>query len=174
MDDQLERFVLENRASFDQEEPSPGIWSEISKKQRQTSPWVGWWRVAAICFLISTVYLIVDRHQSDADMTQEPGDELAEFTVVEDYYTTLIAQRKSELAELSDSELRRTFLLEIERLDERYAELKETYTDQNASVMLSDAMINNLKLRIDILDQQLRILRELKKQEDEDVSQIEI
>ncbi len=174
MDDQLERFISENRAAFDQEEPSPQVWSEISRKQRRPGIWVGWWKVAAICFLISTVYLIVDRHQSDGGAILEPGDELAEFAMVEDYYTSMIAQRKSQLAELSDSELRRNFLLEIQRLDEQYAELKETYTAQNASVMLSDAMINNLKLRIDILDQQLRILKELKDQENENVSQIEI
>lgn len=169
MGDQLEQFVSKNRESFDSEGPSDKVWGAIASRKRR-KPLVHLWKVAAILFLISTVYLIVERAGFRVDSPDGVPAELTEFARVETYYTQLIAQKKMEVTKLAGSDLERDFLKEIETLDEMYTELKQTYMEQNSTDLLTDAMINNLQLRIEILNQQLAILIQLKQQQDGKVS----
>ena len=172
MGDQLEKFILDNRQEFDSEEPSGKVWQHIQQQQTKSDKWLGLWKVAAVILLISTVYLIVDKQ-----MSQQAGLPVAmesEFYQVEQYYTQMIAQKKQEIAASGQSNLSREFLVEIERLDQMYAQLKQTYKSQNSSELISDMMIKNLQMRIEILNKQVKILNDLKNQENETNNHIEI
>ena len=171
MGDQLERFVLENREEFDDEQPSENVRKKIQTSQSTRNSWVGVWKVAAVLFLISTVYLIVERQVDNSGVKQSMG---SEFEQVEQYYIQLISEKKAQVAGHTDSNLSREFLLEVERLDQMYAQLKQTYKSQNSSDRVSDLMIKNLQLRIEILNKQVKILNELKETENEASADIEI
>lgn len=166
MDDRIEHFIAANRSAFDDEEPSEKVWQHIARK-RQKNSWGVLWKIAAVVFLISTTYLIAERN-FDTSADEGQSEQLSEFTQVESYYTMLIAEKKTEISNMADGELKREFLLEIEQLDEQYGQLKQTYKNQHSGDLLMDAMINNLRLRIDILNQQLEILKKLKQQTDEE------
>lgn len=173
MSDRLEKYVMENRAMFDTEEPGDEVWKVIHQKIRR-NPFERIWKVAAVLLLFSTVYLIIDRNLPEETPSGETLADTIEFSQVEDYYTKLIAEKKAEITKYNKTKLKRSFLVEIERLDRMYEELKITYSKQNSTDMLIDAMISNLKLRIDILNQQLKILKKLNAAKDENEPSITI
>ena len=171
MGDQFEKFLIENRSSFDDAEPSDGVWDAIDERlETKKSNFHIVWKVAAVLFLISTAVLLVDRASSNT-----AGPELSqEFVAAEDYYVTMINQRKQLIKESLTPEQELEFLVEINQLDAMYLELKKTYQSNASNERVVDAMINNLQLRLDILNRQLEILKTIKDQEDETESIIEI
>ena len=172
MGDQFEKFIMENRSAFDDAEPSEKLWNGIDQKlEKKTVPMNIIWKVAAVLFLVSTVVLLLDR-QAPA---LEVGPLLSqEFLEAEDYYVTMINQRKELIRQQLSPEDEKAFLLEINDLDAMYLDLKETYQSNASSERVMDAMINNLQLRLDILNRQLEILEKIKGQNHENEHIIEI
>ena len=172
MGDQFEKFIMENRSAFDDAEPSEKIWNSIDQKlEKKTVPMNIIWKVAAVLFLVSTVVLLIDRKAPTIEM----GPMLSqEFVEAEDYYVTMINQRKELIREHLSPEEEKAFLTEINDLDAMYLELKETYQSNASSERVMDAMINNLQLRLAILNRQLEILEKIKGQNHENEHIIEI
>lgn len=174
MGDDLEKFIVRNRSEFDSEIPGDKVWTGIHKGLKNKRSYEIWWKVAAVIFLASTIFLIVDRNMDQPLGEDGVGMELSEFNQAEDFYIKLIAEKKAEIAKFDRGQLKREFLLEIDRLDQMYAELKRTYKRQNSTDLLVDAMISNLKLRIDILNHQIKILEKLNQTQNESDPTFEI
>lgn len=171
MGDQFEKFILENRASFDDDNPSEDLWNKIdSNLKKKRNPFQVVWKVAAVLFMVSTVYLLVDRNNTppvELQLSQE-------FVQAEDYYITMISQRKLQIQEQLTPEQQNQFLSDINQLDSMYAELKKTYQTNASNERVVDAMISNLQLRLEILNRQLEILENVKNQNNETKNTIEI
>ena len=173
MGDQLEKFIMENREAFDGSAPGEGAWKSIDRRlNKKHSNWPAVWKIAAMLFMASTIYLMIDRSQQE---TSEGPFLSEEFTQAENYYVSLIAQRRQAVIEQLSPEQQKEFLTEIDHLDAMYSELKKTYQTNAFDDRIPDAMINNLQLRLDILNKQLDILQHIKNQNDEnDISIISI
>lgn len=172
MGDQLEKFIMENREVFDGATPSERAWKGIDQKlSKKRSNWPTVWKIAAMLFMVSTVYLMIDRNQRE---TAEGPFLSEEFTQAEDYYVSLISQRKQAIIEQLTPEQQKEFLVEIDQLDAMYLDLKKTYQTNASNDRVLDAMINNLQLRLDILNKQLDILQNIKNQNNENDISIEI
>lgn len=171
MGDQLEKFIMENREAFDAAVPSDKTWSKIDKRlTKKGSVWPTIWKVAAMLFMASTIFLMIDKHTNESE-----GPILSEeFTQAEDYYVTLINQKRQAIKNQLTPEQHEQFLVEIDQLDSMYVELKKTYQTNASNDRVMDAMINNLQLRLDILNKQLDILENIKNQNNESDISIEI
>lgn len=171
MGDQFEKFIMENKSAFDDAEPSNEVWNKIDhklesepEKADKKSGWSIAWKIAAVLFLVSTIVLLTYRQPSE----ESSGPFLSqEFTDAEDYYVSMINQRKQTIKEKLTPEQKQTFLKDINELDSMYSELKKTYQTNASSERVVDAMINNLQLRLDILNRQLEILENIKEQTNE-------
>ncbi|WP_425392479.1 hypothetical protein [Ekhidna sp.] len=172
MGDQLEKFIIENRDAFDDASPSENAWQQIDRRlDKKSSLWPLMWKVAAVLFMASTIYLMIDRNSA----TVEDGPILSEeFTQAEDYYVSLISQKRQLIKEQLTPEQHQEFLVEIDQLDAMYVELKKTYQTNASNDRVMDAMISNLQLRLDILNKQLDILQSIKNQNNENDISIEI
>ncbi|WP_420318123.1 hypothetical protein [Ekhidna sp.] len=172
MGDHLEKFIMENRDAFDDADPSVNVWSEIDQKlAKKRSYWPAMWKVAAVLFMVSTVYLMIDRNINAVD----EGPMLSEeFTQAEDYYVKLISQKRLMIEEQLTPEQHEQFLVEIDQLDSMYVELKKTYQTNASNDRVMDAMISNLQLRLEILNKQLDILQNIKNQNNENDISFEI
>lgn len=172
MGDQLEKFIMENREDFNNATPSDKAWEGIDQKLgKKQAVWPIVWKIAAMLFLASTIYLMIDRSQTESMEGPRLSDE---FTQAEDYYVSLIAQRKQAIQEQLTPEQHEQFLVEIDQLDSMYLELKKTYQTNASNERVMDAMISNLQLRLDILNKQLDILQNIKNQNNESDTSIEI
>lgn len=175
MGDQLEQFIQENKSSFDINATtvSEQRWQSI-QRQLPKQPGSGTsiiWKVAAVIFLVSTSILLMDRFT----LSEEDGvvsSQYEEFLQVEAFYTGMIEAKRTEIASYELEELSDDFLAEVARLDTLYDELKLTFDQRAKDQVVLDAMIQNLQLRIEILNQQLKILETLNTVKNEKIQNV--
>ncbi|MFK7953418.1 MAG: hypothetical protein AB8B73_11275 [Ekhidna sp.] len=164
MGDQFEKFIIENKEAFNDGEPSDQVWNDVEKKLGKRKSYLSMvWKVAAMLFMASTLYLAFDRNNQTV-----AGPELSdEFEQAEDYYINLISLKKQELTKKLSSQDQEKFLADIDQLDSMYLELKETYQTNASNDRVVDAMVSNLQLRLNILTKQLEILEKIKNENKE-------
>jgi hypothetical protein len=168
MGDFLENYVNKHREAFDHESPSESVWKKINQQMDETPKSVfNGWKVAAVILLLITSGLLVDKYLLEKEQPNPSSEVLAQFQEAEKFYQQLISRKITEIHTMEDQELRREFLAQLERLDQDYKQLKETWHQSPQHAKVTDAMINNLQLRIRILNQQLLIIQRLKQQKDE-------
>ncbi|HYG19519.1 MAG TPA: hypothetical protein VD816_11355 [Ohtaekwangia sp.] len=154
MKDQLEDFIRENRNAFDDQEPPAKVWKNIAGSFRNgRNGWwnsVGIWRAAAIVFMAITVYLLVPKN------TTPPNAELAlkEFTDVEAFYVQQISEKVDLIDAFQKNEGLNGFTQDFKQLEAMYMVLKEEIKTR-PSKKVKDALVLNLLVRIDLLNQQL-------------------
>lgn len=105
--------------------------------------------------------------QEKEDAAVQLSDLSPQFKKVEDYY---LASINVELARLEitdeNKELVDAFLKQLAALDAEYARLNKEITDSGISEEMVNAMVENLKLRLELLSKLKKKLSELKASED--------
>jgi len=157
----LEQFIKTNREEFDRKEPRTKLWTRIETDLDGKIDFGWMWKAAVVVLLAVCSYLVWERSQ-DQTIESMVASELyvdQEFVETELYYTQLITQKRLVVAEydLEDPEIKEGFRKDLASLDTTYLELKEEFIDTNNEAVL-DAMIHNLQLRMELLNQQLMIL----------------
>ena len=170
MNDRLEEFIKANRESFDLHEPDPSLWLRISPenqkldKQKRRMIWLRYAAAIAIIFAgfsAGTYYL---RHGSAGDKSLQ--SELArEIYETENYYNQLVTEKYKELKAylVNDQETHEMLLSDMEELDQIYNDLKKDLNDDVSNPEVIEAMIQNYRIKLDILED---LLSQLKKMED--------
>ena len=169
MGDQLEKFIMDNRDAFDHETPRKDTWNQIDKRlTKKSNMWPTVWKIAAMLFMATTILLVIDRSQ---EKIEEPllSEELIQ---AEDYYVSMINEKRMIIMDELTPEQEEEFLVEIDQLDSMYNELKNTYQTNTSNDRIVDAMISNLQLRLEILNRQLEILENIKNQDNENAIEI--
>ncbi|UTA68619.1 hypothetical protein [Emticicia sp. 21SJ11W-3] len=185
MKDRLERFVRDNREDFDSYEPSKALWkkieTEVAQQQPKGKPLNGkivklgrvQWRMsiaAGIALILTVGYGIITYMQMPNDITglslppayrSAYGKELVQFT-------SLVEQKREELKALEkeDPQLYHQFDAELQALDKNYQNLKNELPQNPNPEELLKAMVQNLNMQIDLLNQQLQIIQKIKNMKD--------
>jgi hypothetical protein len=166
MKDGLEDFIRNNKDGFDHLEPDMKGWEQLNKKlDVQSGRNFSWMKIAAsvaILFVLSaTAYFFLKNDKQEVVAELKPQSQIAE---VETYYTRLIEEKRGEISKyaVDDKRIMIEAELGLSKLDSMYNELKKEYKPES-SQEVTDAMIQNLQLRIDILNQQKYILENIKK-----------
>ena len=160
MRDPLEDFIRENRDSFDNQEPSDALWPKIRKALPRTTVrlWdaVGIWRAAAILFMALSAYLLIPKGK---EHTGAQGGELsaAEFKDVEEFYFEQISEKVALIDDYQRMDGLNGFTHDFQQLEAMYMVLKEEMK-LRPSQKVRDAMVLNLLVRIDLLNQRLHKL----------------
>lgn len=168
MKDQLEEFISNNRKAFDDKEPSEKVWTNINASLglRRTSVWnsLALWRAAAVIFMVLCGYLLVPKNTMTAIST---GQATSEFDDVEAFYVRQISEKVEMIGEFQKSEGLNGFTHDFQQLEAMYMVLKEDMKTR-PSEKVKDALVLNLLVRIDLLNQQLHKLeKEYKKDNNE-------
>jgi len=179
LDDRLEKFIKDNREEMDFKSPRNDLWGDIenqlkdNSKQIKLSKTVVYWRAAAVILLLITSWLVIDKFTTESNGIADVETVVfnPELEEAETFYITLINEKRGEISALSKKyELGKDFLNEIDRLDLMYSELKQELNGGDEDNLV-DAMIRNLQLRIEILNQQLKIIQSIEKsQKDEAIN----
>lgn len=189
MGNNLERFVRDNRNSFDSDQPSADLWNRIEKELEIKKPApvrsfkTKWLAIAASVALIitaATAWFALRDPKIDKDpvvivdqpspAVQPPGrnDDIAaidpEYAKQVAQFAVMIDQKQNELKALQKDNptLYEQFSKDIERLDSTYNILKHQLPVNPNKEELLQAMIYNLQLQIDLLNQQLDIIQKIK------------
>jgi len=178
--DKLEKYIRDNRAGFDDKHPPAEVWHNINDqlddhKIRKMPIGTYMWRAAAIVLFAVVIWLLVDRSEQQDVMVQSNGyvgENEIDFQDVEAFYIREIEQKQKMIVQfVSDyPELDKDLLMEIDQLDSTYQILKSTAAKGHSEKIL-DAMVVNLQMRIDILNQQIEVLEKIKSiKENENIS----
>ncbi len=171
--DKLEKFIHDNREEFDSEKPSLELWEKIEDqiqpefKLSSKKKVINYWKVAAVILLLVSAGLVVERFAFQAQPKSVEVEVYSnEFQEAEDYYLSLVSERKSIIEEQlkNDPIEKAEFLAEVEALDQKYEQLKGEIKYGNQEEIL-DAMILNLQMRIEVLNRQIEIIEKYKSQE---------
>jgi len=161
MSNNMKKFFDSNRDAFDQRVPSDGVWKRIERTlfgAKEVSLWnsVGLWRAAAVLlFAVALIQFAAPRIVKTQDLSAQQ-----EFRDVESYYSAEINQKvaliRNEGPFLDDS-----FTQDIEKLEAMYAVLSEDLK-KRPSQKVKDALVLNMLVRIDLLNQQIQKLEDRK------------
>jgi hypothetical protein len=158
MKDELKDFINQNRSAFDDKEPSGKIWSNVEaalpvKKSLWNS--LALWRAAAVIFMALSVYLLIPKNI----VGKQGGNDVAmrEFKDVEAFYVAQISEKVELIDEFKTNEGLNGFTQDFKQLEAMYMVLKEEMKN-HPSAKVKDALVLNLLVRIDLLNQQLHNL----------------
>lgn len=169
MKDKLEKYIKEHKDKLDTGVPSDAVWDSIEKELEEDVPkkifnLTNLWKVAAVFFFGLSIYLLSQMNQT-TDVTSNQVAETvdAEFLETENFYASKISTKRSLLIKngTNNPELVKDFTSDINKLDSIYQTLKEELKSGNTAA-LQHALIQNLQLRMELLNQQLVILENVK------------
>lgn len=171
MKDSLKEFIDKHRLEFDHQEPSDSVWNKVKPNlpAKSISLWnnVILWRVAAMLFLSLSGYLFVN------NISTKPSKETAklqgEFSDLESFYSEQIAEKVEFINNIQNFNEVEAFAQDLEKLEAMYFVLREQMK-ANPTEKVKDALILNLLVRIDLLNQQIESLEDSKKEKSEPVS----
>jgi septal ring factor EnvC (AmiA/AmiB activator) len=175
MSKRLEDFIKANRDEFDDIEPRMDLWSKIEKelpaevvempkkKEAKTFSLGFVMRVAAIIVVVMGVGFAAYLRS-----TKTSGVDLAainpEYAKQQVQYASLIKTKRTELKELtkSDPQLYGEFNSEIKKMEASYKKLKHDLATSPNQERVLRAMIRNLQIQAEVLDQQLQVIEQFK------------
>ncbi|MFK8101714.1 MAG: hypothetical protein AB8G15_04295 [Saprospiraceae bacterium] len=164
MKDNLEDFITENRAAFDEATPNLKVWADIDKRidqpQSSRSIFPVLRKLAAVFALLGIGALIgismLNQKQLGSDNNLAAlGNEYQE---IEAFYQVQISQKVAQLANFQyDQSIKEDLVQLDEFLEELKVALQEAPKEKEEEII--NAMINNYKTRVELLE---RVLEHLK------------
>ncbi|GAB4009329.1 hypothetical protein GCM10028808_17660 [Spirosoma migulaei] len=135
---------------------------------------IGWptldWRVAAsiAVLLLAGCFLYMNQQYG---VTHQPAIVAASPTYAKEVvqYTRLIDDKRAELKHMTEGNpaLYQEFATDLDRLEKSYQSLKADFPQNPNQEVLIQAMIQNLQLQINLLNEQLRVIQRIKQQTNE-------
>jgi hypothetical protein len=175
MSKRLEEFMKMNREEFDDLEPSADLWSriekhlppmgeELKKKEAKTFSLGFVLRVAASVIVVMAIgfgfYLHGEKKEKIDLAAINPV-----YAQQQIQYTSLIEAKQSELKSISktDPDLYKEFSGEIAKMDSTYKKLNNDLANSPNQERVLRAMIRNLQIQTQVLNQQLNVIEQLNK-----------
>lgn len=184
-EDRLEQFIAENREQFDLYDPDEKVWKKISKTIHRKRSFTSWkslvWRAAAVIVIFAASFMfweymshsniLIGRMEKKVEKLDIP-----ELREAEIYYTNMVDNRMDEIRPLieEDPQLRDELNRDLSELDSIYSELQKDLTDNIANDEVVEAMIQNYRLKLEILEDLLEHLQETSKNDENEKNEMEI
>jgi len=187
MSKRLEDFVKANREEFDDLEPSADLWSRIEqhlpaegtlpkKREAKTFSLNFVLRVAASVIIIMGIsFVFYLRHEKSQGIDYAAINPV--YAKQQVHYSSLVESKRNELKAIakSDPQLYKEFSAEIAKMDSTYKKLNnDLITSPNQELVLR-AMIRNLQIQTEVLNQQLNVIEQfnqMKKEQKKEIKNI--
>jgi hypothetical protein len=175
MSKRLENFIRDHREDFDDLEPCVDLWSRIEqqlpaepvqqpKKKEAKSFSLGFvMRVAAMIVVVMGIGFAIYLHSAS-----RRGVDLAAINPVyakeHVQYASLVHAKRTELLQLasSDPQLYHEFSRDIAKMDSSYKKLNQALATSPNQERVLRAMIQNLQIQTEVLNQQLQVIEQFK------------
>ncbi|MBN1950508.1 MAG: hypothetical protein JW801_04850 [Bacteroidales bacterium] len=168
MKDRLEEFVRSHQEEFDVFEPSEELWGKIQHvlKPRQQIRWTYYLsRVAVVAVIIGGTLIAQrmfteQREKPAKPRVAEVEIDIPELREAEVYYTGMLNEKLEEVKPYlaGNPDLQDELEMDLSELDSIYVSLKNDLKDDIANQEVLEAMIQNYRLRISLLEDMLEYL----------------
>lgn len=163
MMDKLEKFIHDNRQHFDADVPDLAIWANIQEKLDESrAPKIRWIKhlrvAAAVLALLFAGGAMGVYWSTSQNKVVALADVSPEYAEMQRYYDQQIQSKLKLLANYQQADAVKA---DINDLDQMYKELQEELKNTPAGnrEQVVQAMIENYKAKIDILEQVLKKLQ---------------
>jgi hypothetical protein len=164
--DELEKFIRNHRQELDKYSPKKETWTSIESTLRKRSRFItyGWSAAAIIVIIIAFAALL------KVDVIRFPGSRKYEALIKNDpriretelYYNNLVndmvMEAKTLLTEHPD--LEKELIIDLSQLDSICFEIKKDLKDNISNQEVIEALINNYRIKIRILNDMLDLLKQ--------------
>ena len=160
----LEDFIKDNREEFDQFEPSAKVWENISEATRKKPKVVRMntylLRIAAVIavVVVSSVLLLKTNILSPTGLAGNSDDpELQELFEAEAFYAQEVSGKLKEIRKCytTNPELKEEVESDLNELQDMYNTLKLDLQENISKKPVIEAMIENNRIRLKLVDQVL-------------------
>ena len=172
--DRFDEFIRNNAEEFDFLEPKESLWDGVEKnlERRRRFNWrVITVRVAAVAaiFIVSFVVQKVIFTGKVNLPHQEAKIEIPELTEAEMYYNNVINVKLNNVKPLLEEHpyLQEELQTDLKDLEDIYQDLKDDLKDNIANQEVLEEMIQNYRLRVQILEEMSGYLMEQEKNEEQ-------
>ncbi len=160
--DSLKNFIAGHRQEFDDKQPAEKNWTKIESKLpgKHIDLWnnVRVWQIAAMFLLTLSAYLIITRTASQP-LVADRAKLQVEFMDLESFYNGQIADKIELISTIKEFNDQDSFTQDFEKLDAMYQVLREQMK-AHPTEKIKDALILNMLVRIDLLNQQIKSLED--------------
>lgn len=169
MNDSLKEFINKNRDGFDVQTPPENAWDKIDASLGSKQIFINsltFWRAAAILLLGLSSYLFFIKNNSGSEKKDVAA--LQGFNDLESYYSSQIKEKMTLVNRFQSQ----TGLTEddvtqnLKKLEAMYLVLKDEMKKQPTQDV-RDALVLNLLVRIDLINQQLNKLDKPQQKEEQ-------
>jgi hypothetical protein len=168
--DKLEEHIRKNREDLDRYDPSHEIWNRIERNVRQPKSHLRAWRAVAATALIlagisSAFYLLVNRkftgneEKIEEAFLLKANPQLKETQI---YYNNLLNSLYKEATPLLtvEPEIETDLKNNFSQIDSICADIKKDLKDNVANQEVIEALIQNYRLKIRLLEEILTLLKQ--------------
>lgn len=165
-EDKLEKFMMENREDFDVFEPKEELWDGIQQSITPVRK-LNWktiaLRVAAVVVIFIASYFFHDLTQQNSnnqmaeENMEQPNEQMQMLMEAELFYTSQINTAQEEFIMLSgdNKELIADIKYDLSELDKVFDELKNDLKENGDNQEVIEAMIQNYRIKLQILNEML-------------------
>lgn len=173
-EDKLKRFVIDNREDFEVHDSDlDSLWSGIDEtvKKENSFKWGNFLKIAAAIILVATVGLVGLRiayqdQISEGIALHQVSPDLAET----EYFYYQQIEEKLTVIKASQGEIDPLILKDLAVLDSAYKDLKMDLSENIGNEEIINAMIENYRIKVMILEQ---ILEQLNVDENDSKEEVE-
>ncbi|WP_423148735.1 hypothetical protein [Rubrolithibacter danxiaensis] len=171
MSERLENFIRNNKRDFDEFEPPADLWNkieeklndsiEIQPKHERVIKLSSLIKVAAMLLIVLTAgFIFFNYEKKQAIEISNIDPKLAKQQM---HYASLIQQKRQEIQQIEkeDPQLFKEFSSEIKSMDVNYQKLKNDLSTSPNQEETVKAMIRNLQIQLQVLNQQLKIIEQV-------------
>lgn len=166
MSNKLEEYVKGHRKDFDLDSPTDALWGRIAveldqnqkKKPLKIQAWMG--IAASLIVMMGVTFLYINHNQSKS---VEIADINPGYAKKEMRFASMIEQKRDSLQLYAQENpvLYKKFSGDIEKLDADYENLKKELQSSPNPRFIVKAMVKNLELQLEVINQQLSIINEV-------------
>jgi len=167
--DKLEEHIRKNREDLDIYKPSADSWAKIKRNiKKEKSPFRHWISIAAMFIVIIGSAVVFYRTLNRTEDTREISSDAEvnqtnpELKETEIYYNNLVNSLYREATPLltANPEIEKELVADISQLDSICSEIKKDLKDNIANQEVVEALIQNYRIKIRLLEDMLVILKE--------------
>ncbi len=163
----IEEIIKANREFFDTEELPKDAWKNINTKlhhKKKAVAWKPFVAAASIMLFLSITWIIANKKLSEREVITIQNGLPAEVQEAQIQFSSLIEIKRNELNKYKSTnpELVSDFESQLHELQKNYAVLVPQLKDENKRDVVLLAVIENLQMQVEILNQQIDIIQQLK------------
>lgn len=168
----IEAYIKEHKKEFDLKMPSDQLWSRIDaalakEKVKKPSRLIFWLGVAASLMVLMTFVFVYNNRKRDRSLNL--ADINPVYAQKEERFASLIEEKKDSLQVYAKKNpvLYAHFSADLNKLGNDYERLKKELQSSPNQKVVVKAMVKNLELQLQVINQQLSIINEVNQYKEE-------